>query len=276
MTAREVEIDGATAFLAQSGPAPAQDRPALVLLHGAGGDHTAWFQVARAIAADGGTVLVPDLPGNGRSGGSMPASVPALAQWLWSLLDAVGAGPVVLAGHSLGSLVALEAAGQKPERVAGLGLLATALPMAVSDDLLATAERDPPAAGAMMTKWAHGSGIRAGGSAVPGLWSTVLDFTVIAATRGGALHAALKACADYPEAQGLAAAARVAAPALLLLGAEDRMTPPRAARRLLSAIAGAELRTIPDCGHMMMVEQPAAVRAALRALLAAARAQDAA
>lgn len=270
MSSRQIEIDGNTAFLAQSGPAPAPGRTALVLLHGAGGDHTAWFQIARAIAADGIPVLAPDLPGNGRSGGTMPASIPALAQWLWRLLTAAGAERVVLAGHSLGSLLALEAAGQAPDRVAGLALLATALPLAVSDDLLAMAERDPPAAGSMMTKWAHGSGIRTGGSAVPGLWSTVLDFSVIAATRGGALHAALKACADYPEADGLAAAARVTAPALLLLGAEDRMTPPRAARRLAAAIAGVELRTIPDCGHMMMVEQPAMVRAALRQLLAAA------
>ena len=272
MSALELSVGGTPAFVSLAGPAPTADRPALVLLHGAGGDHTAWFQVSRALAADGTTVLAPDLPGNGRSAGRMPASIPALADWLWQLLDAAGAGRVVLAGHSLGSLLALEAAGGAPDRVAGLALLATALPMAVSPDLLAMAQADPSVAGALMTRWAHGDGIRTGGSLVPGLWTTVLDYTVIAATRDGALHAALQACADYPEADGLAAAARIPSPALLLLGAEDRMTPPRAARKLAAALPQAETVTIADCGHMMMVEQPAAVRRGLRGLLARAAA----
>lgn len=265
------DIDRRTAFISASGPAPSSGAPVLVLVPGAGGDHTAWFQIARALAADGTAVLAPDLPGHGRTAGPMPPSVPALAAWLWRLLDAAGAsGQVVLAGHSLGSLIALEAAGQAPQRVAGLALLGTALPMAVSPDLLSLAHRDPAAAGALMTKWSHGTGIRTGGSAVPGLWTTSLDYAVMGAS-GDALHAALKACADYPEAAGLEAAGRVAAPVLLLLGRDDRMTPPRAARRLAAAFADGRSQVLADCGHMLMVEQPAAVRAALRELLAEAR-----
>lgn len=271
MTGLILDIDGAPVFVAASGPAPVADRPTLVLLHGAGGDHTAWFQISRALASDGIAVLAPDLPGNSRSGGTMPDSVPALAEWLWKLLDAAGAGPVVLAGHSLGSLVALEAAARAPQRVLGLALLGTALPMAVSPDLLALAQSDPPAAGALMMKWAHGTGIRTGGSAIPGLWTTSLDYAVIAATRDRTLHSALKACADYPEAAGLAAAAKVTAPTRLVLGDADRMTPAKAARKLAGAFADGQVQVLPDCGHMMMAEQPAMVRAALRSLLAELR-----
>ncbi|HTJ04217.1 MAG TPA: alpha/beta fold hydrolase, partial [Caldimonas sp.] len=84
--------------------------PCVVLLHGALHDHSSWTLAARWFAHHGHAVLAPDLPGHGRSAGAPLASVEALADWLLALLDAAGVGAAALVGHSMGSLIALEAA----------------------------------------------------------------------------------------------------------------------------------------------------------------------
>ncbi len=79
------------------------------------------------------------------------------------------------------------------------------------------------------------------------------------------LHGDLKACADY--ADGLATAAAIVCPALLVLGARDAMTPARAAKPLAEAIPGARTTVLDGCGHMMMTEQPDQVLDALITIL---------
>jgi pimeloyl-ACP methyl ester carboxylesterase len=78
----------------------------------------------------------------------------------------------------------------------------------------------------------------------------------------GVLAVDLAACDAYDGA--LAAAARVACPTLLLLGALDRMTPPAKARSLADAIKSSRTAVLPGAGHMLMSERPDAVIDALR------------
>ena len=101
-------------------PAASPSMPALpcvVFVHGAMNDHGVFTLLARWFAHHGWGVLAPDLPGHMRSAGPALASVEAMADWLLALLDAAGVEQAALAGHSLGSLVALEAAARAPERV---------------------------------------------------------------------------------------------------------------------------------------------------------------
>lgn len=56
-------------------------------------------------------------------------------------------------------------------------------------------------------------------------------------------------------------------PTLVLVGEEDRSTPPFRARRLAAALSGARLETIPRAGHLSTLDNPAAVNAALAAFL---------
>jgi pimeloyl-ACP methyl ester carboxylesterase len=84
-------------------------------------------------------------------------------------------------------------------------------------------------------------------------------------SRPGALYVDLCACNGY--ANGLAAAAAVRCPALLVLGARDLMAPPKAAQGLIAALAEKQVVTLADCGHAMMAEQPDAVLDALAAFL---------
>ena len=64
------------------------DKPVLVFLHGAGNDHTYWGLQTRFFAHHGFSVLVPDLPGHGRSDGPVPETIDDYADWLWRFLDA--------------------------------------------------------------------------------------------------------------------------------------------------------------------------------------------
>jgi len=139
--------------------------------------------------------------------------------------------------------------------VAKLALLGIAARLAVHPDLIAAAESDPDLAREMIVDWAHGARGRIGGNPAAGLW--IADTARRLIDRAGAtrvLAQDLKACNAWTG--GEAAAARLACPVLLILGAEDRMTLPKAGKQLAGSIKGAGVDVLPDCGHMMMVEQP--------------------
>ena len=142
-----------------------------------------------------------------------------------------------------------------------LALLATAMPMAVNDDLLAGAAANQHVAFELITSWGHSRTAQRGGSRPPGLWMMGGTLRLLKRSGRGVLHTDLAAAAAYT--QGLDAAARVRCPTLLLLGEHDRMTPPAAAKALGEAITGAETIVLPGCGHIMMEEQPDRVLDAL-------------
>jgi pimeloyl-ACP methyl ester carboxylesterase len=237
--------------------------PTVVFLHGAGFDHSVWALLARAFAHHGFGVLAPDLPGHGRSAGPALSSIAALADWTAALIDAAGVRAARLVGHSMGSLVALEAAARHPEKVTALGLIATAAPMQVSDDLLNAAKRNDHAAVDMISLWGHGYHATLGGSQAPGLWMLGGGERLLERARPGVLFADLSACNDYRDA--LAAAAKVTVPSLVILGSRDLMTPAKAGKAIAAAIAACRLTVIDGAGHMLMSERPDDVLAALRA-----------
>ncbi len=138
----------------------------VVFLHGALHDHSVWTLLARWFAHHGHAVLAPDLPGHARSHGEALASVEALADWMLDLLDAAGVQRAALVGHSMGSLIALEAAARAPQRVSHLAMLGTAFPMAVSSALLDTARDAPLRAIDMVNAYSHST--FAGKPAYPG------------------------------------------------------------------------------------------------------------
>jgi pimeloyl-ACP methyl ester carboxylesterase len=261
----EIAVDGEAVFAHTGGRPFDPGRPVLVLLHGAGMDHTAWFMQTRYFAHHGFSVLAVDLPGHGRSGGRALGSVAALADWTAALLDVVGAEKAVLAGHSLGALAALETAARHPGRVRAVALLGVAAVMPVHPDLLAAAGADDHLAFDLVNDWAHGRGAHVGRHKTPGLWMMGGCVRLLERSRPGALHADLRACDDYKTAPE--AAAGIRCPALLLLGDGDQMAAPKAARLLAERIANCRTVVLADCGHMMMTEQPDATIDALRDFL---------
>lgn len=240
-------------------------RPSVVFVHGAGNDHSVWLLQSRYFAHHGMNALALDLPGHGRSTEPALASVDALADWLVAVLDAAGVERAALVGHSLGALAALSCAARHATRVTKIALLGPAVPMEVSEALLAAAKANDHVAYELVNGWATSPGKQIGGNTVPGMWLLGGSMRLMERTPPGVFHTDLAACHAWTG--GLAAAAAVRCPSLVLLGARDLMAPPRTAKALIDALPGVRVATLPETGHSMMAEQPDAVLDALRAFL---------
>jgi pimeloyl-ACP methyl ester carboxylesterase len=237
--------------------------PGAVFVHGAGLDHTVWILQSRWFAHHGFNALAVDLPGHGRSAGAPLPDVPTMADWLLACVDALGLESTCLAGHSMGALVALEAAAREPARASAVALLGVSVPMPVSPALLEAARANEHAAIDMITLWGHGHRAQVGGNTAPGMWMTGGAARLLERAPPGLLHNDLAACNAY--AGGLEAAACITAPVLVLLGRQDVMASPRNVGPLLEALPDARLTELDPCGHMMMSEQPDGVLDALAA-----------
>lgn len=254
-------VDGQDVFVATGAEPHRPGRPFITFIHGAGCDHTVWVLFARYFSRNGFNVLVPDLPGHGRSAGKPLTSVEDIAQWILRVLDAADAANTMLAGHSLGSLVALAAAAAAPQRCSRLVLLGTAAPMPVGEPLLGAARERKHAAVDIIMQFGHAFGTQLGGNPVAGISVVNNNMRVLERGLPVNLFEDLNACNAYQG--GLEAARQVEAPVTLVLGDQDRMTPPASARPLIDALSAPVVRLIANCGHMLMSEQPEAVHRAL-------------
>lgn len=258
------EMDGRTVFAATGGRDFDPSRPALVCVHGAGMDHTVWTLQTRYFAHHGWSVLALDLPGHGGSDGPPLESVEAMGAWVGGALAAAGGARAAFAGHSLGALAALEAAAGG--EALALLMLGAVPAMAVHPDLQAAADAGAHRAVETMVGWGFGRPMQIGGNRAPGSWVSGAGLRVLERGLAGPLGTDLRAANAYKGA--LAAAARVACPALILAGDDDRMTPPRQAAPLRDALADARLVVLPRTGHMMTIERPDETLDAMRDFLA--------
>jgi len=265
----ELQVAGRKAYAYTGGRSFDAALPTVVFVHGAQHDHSVWALQSRYFAHHGYSVLAVDLPGHGRSEGPALGSVEAMATWVLDLLTAAGASRAAIVGHSMGSLIALEAAGQAPDRVSRIALVGTAFPMKVSDVLLEAARDDEPRAFDMINQWSHSGVSHRPGNPGPGFSVYVGNLRLMQRQAPGVLLNDFNACNVY--AAGARRAAALGCPALFVLGERDTMTPPKAARGLIDAIAQREVEVVPRCGHSSMAERPDAVLAALKAFFAPLR-----
>jgi pimeloyl-ACP methyl ester carboxylesterase len=258
----QLSVNGIETFVATGGREFDASQPTVVLLHGAGFDHTTWALHTRWFAHHGYGVLAPDLPAHGRSAGAPLATIAEMADWTAALLDAAGAATARLVGHSMGSLIALETAARHPAKVSSLSLIGTAATMTVGPDLLKAAQANDDAAIEMVSIWGLGFQAELGGSLAPGLWMHSGAQRVLEQCRPGVLFNDLSACNAYQGA--LAAAAKITVPTTFILGERDMMTPARAGQALAAAVPNSRTVVLRGAGHMMMVERPDELLAALR------------
>jgi pimeloyl-ACP methyl ester carboxylesterase len=258
----QISVNGFDTFVGTGGRPFDPALPAAVMIHGAGFDHSTWALQDRWFAHHGYSVLAPDLPGHGRSAGTALTTIADLADWTAALIDAVGASSARLIGHSMGSLIALETAARHPQRITRLDLMGNAATMTVGPDLLKDAEANDHGAIDMVSIWGLGFQAELGGSLAPGLWMHGGAQRVLEAGKPGVLFTDLTACNNYQNA--LAAAAAIKIPVTLILGERDMMTPAKAGKALAAALPNARTVILAGAGHMMMVERPDEVLAALR------------
>ncbi|ASW57893.1 alpha/beta fold hydrolase [Plantactinospora sp. KBS50] len=279
--------DGVQLHVEETGPAGAA--ATVVLLHGWTLDRRIWHRQVSALVAEFGTdvrVINYDARGHGRSE-CTPLCAATLAQLgddLAELLDQVaGRGPVILAGHSLGGMTVMEYAHRHPDpfarRVAGLVLVATTaeghthtgygLPARITR-LIRLAETT--GAGVL----ARCGTIRPPLALVRALRPTLrwllfgdrCEPADLRLTSSAFARASLRAIGGFRPSVGaqrrldtLAGLPEV--PIAALVGDRDRLTPPPCTDAIVQARPAAELTVCPGAGHMLMLERPAEVNAAL-------------
>ena len=257
-------VQGYPAYAYTGGRPYSPQEPAIVFVHGAAFDHSVWQWQSRYFAHHGFTVLALDLPGHGRSPGTPRATIGEMADWIAAFVEAASLPRVALAGHSMGSLVALETALRHPARVTRLALVGTAAPMAVGDPFLAAARDDSPAALDMEVAWGHARGVLLAQSPVPGSSLHGASRALNDRAHPGVLHTDLAAChAWQPPLEAIRA---LKVPTLVIGARRDQMTPLKAGRALAAEIPGAKLVTV-DAGHSMMSEAPRAILEHLKEFL---------
>jgi pimeloyl-ACP methyl ester carboxylesterase len=265
----ELVVDGRRAFAYTGGKAFDAALPCVVFIHGALHDHSVWTLLARWFAHHGHAVLAVDLPGHGRSEGPPLPSVEALADWALALLDAAGVAQAAWVGHSMGSLIGLEAAARAPARATQLAMVGTTYPMKVSEALLTTAREQPLTAIDMVNALSQSSHASKPSYPGPGMWVHGSNRALMRRMQSGCpgtnlFHHDFTVCDRYGG--GLEAAARVACPVTMVLGERDQMTPPKSTAAFATTLKAKVVR-LPS-GHNLMAEVPDAVLQALRGALA--------
>ncbi len=250
----DLTIDGEHVYAATGGRPFDPAKPALFFLHGAGMDHSVWVLQTRYFAHRGFSVIAPDLPGHGRSGGEALSSIDAMADWVIRLMDGLGLGKASLVGHSMGSLLSFDCAARHSDTIERLALLGAALKMPVHPDLLAAATANEHRAFGLICDWGHGPTGHYGGNRAPGLWLMGGGIRLLEKIPPGVLSKDLEACNAYLET--FDHGPRITANTLVLSGSQDKMTPAKAGAKLAGLIEGAEFCSLAGAGHMMMLEQP--------------------
>jgi pimeloyl-ACP methyl ester carboxylesterase len=250
-------VDRRKAFAYIAAHAPDTRKRTIVFVHGAGLDHSSFALQSRYFGYHGHNVFALDLPGHGRSEGPPIPSIAGMADWVLAVLDAHEIERASIVGHSMGALVALDAASRRPERVERLACVGVGYPMNVSEAFLEAARRNEQTAFDMETIWGHAVQVPFGGNPNPGMWMYGDMLARLARLAPGVLYNDLKACNDYSSDF-----AGVRCPVLLILGRRDVMTPPRA-ESLLQKLPNVRTQLVELSGHSLMAEAPDATLDAL-------------
>lgn len=263
----DLRLNGHSVYYANGGLAYDAGKRSVAFVHGAGMDHTVWTLYTRYFARNGYNVFAFDLPGHGRSDGEPLPTIEAMAQWLAAALGTLGITQATLAGHSMGSLIALHAAATAPGLARSLALLGFSYPMPVGKPLLDAAHNDDHAAIDMMMIWGHDHLAQIGGNAVPGMGIVTPVQRIVERAAPGVLFTDLNACHTYAAGEGSARA--LDCPVTLILAERDRMTPLRTARAFMEHFRRADAIVLSECGHGMLAERPEETYRALAQALAA-------
>jgi len=187
-----------------------------------------------------------------------PVTAIEAARSLRRFLRAAGAAPAVLVGHSMGGAIAQAVALAQPDALRGLALVGTGARLRVHPKIFEALRRDPAEAARMLVEWGFGpaapQALRADGA------------RDLLRCPPEVIEGDFRACDAF---EVMAEVGRIRLPTLVVCGEQDVLTPPKYARFLHHQIPGSRLALVPDAGHYVMREQPAAVNAALAEFLGA-------
>jgi pimeloyl-ACP methyl ester carboxylesterase len=283
--------DGCPLDVVRTGDGPVT----VIFVHGYCVDRRCWHYQWRSLGQwrDGSARLVAyDQRSHGRSGRSRAdrCTIDQLGQDLRAVMDTMApSGPVVVVGHSMGGMTIMALADAFPEifgdRIVGVALVSTSagklseatygLPAGLS----AIGYRLAPWVLPRLTRRAHLVDAGRKANAAVGVWLTkrysfasevppermALMATLIESTPFAVMAEFFPAFANHNKLKALGVLKKV--PTLVLVGDHDLQTPPDHSRSMAAELATADLVVVPRAGHMVMLEHPDTVNAALAGLL---------
>ncbi|WP_146905050.1 alpha/beta fold hydrolase [Cellulomonas aerilata] len=252
------------------------DGTPLVLLPGFPIDARVWVDVVRHLPV-GRTVIAVDPPGLGRSpdgeavahalGAGPEPSLETSADAVAATVRAAGLDRVVVAGLSMGGYVAMALVERHPDLVAGLALVDT---RSTPDDDPGRANRlrvaDAVLASGDLTELAGTPAMQLSPVSIdtrPELVEQVLAW--IGDQRPSGVAWSQRAMGARPDRTRVLAGFR--APAVVVVGDQDRITPVPTAEHMMDVLPDAELVVVPGAGHLAVIEDPGTVAGALQRLL---------
>jgi pimeloyl-ACP methyl ester carboxylesterase len=272
---RTVDIDGPVHYVDFGGP---DDGPAVVLVHGLGGSHLNW-DLFGPLLSPSARVWALDLPGFGRSEpGGRKTSVQANVAVLDRFLTEVVGEPAVLVGNSMGGMISILAAGERPDAITGLVLLDPAIPgprrrldplvaatfaiyaLPFAGERFLRERRTRQSALARVREMLQLCGVDP--DALP---AEVIDRSVTLLEERqdvegmdraflAAARSLLKLLVDPRRYRS--AMASIAAPVLLVHGGRDRLVPVAAARDIARRHPDWRYLELPDVGHVPQLQVP--------------------
>lgn len=260
----QTTVNGITIAYDDHGPA---DAPAVMFIHGFPLNRSMWH--AQMSALEGRCrVIAYDLRGHGDSErGDLPFSTALFVQDLLALMNALRIKKAALCALSMGGYIALKAAVEYPDRFTGLALC----------DTQCTADTEE-------AKQKRLDAIRAiGENGVEAFADTMLKAlflpesfetkrpevglvrSMISGTAQQTLEQSLLAMRERGETCSFLA--NIAVPTIIIVGKEDKITPPSAAVYMHERIAGSQIFVVENAGHLSNLEQPERFNEALKTLL---------
>jgi len=238
-----VSLDGVRFYFQSSGPASSA-QPAIIFIHGSGGDSTVWHDQLEALSSTLHSTAA-DLPGHGRSGGRPSTDPGTYARWLGRFAESLRLDAFVLAGHSMGGIIAQQFARLFPEKLRGLILIGTGMRFKIPSRYFQILHRNFDAACTLSCRQAYAQETPAG----------IRDQGLAMLQRNGpdTLMHDLRLCSDFDSSGWIGS---LSIPTLIIHGIQDGITPHKAVVRLAGVIRDSHLKYMQRSGHMPMQEQP--------------------
>lgn len=245
---RTVPVGGSTVGYHDSGE---REGKAVIFVHGSGGSSFSFTPVFEELKGKM-RMLIPDLPEHGESGGVTPKSIGEYSQWVGSFLTAIGVSDFIIVGHSMGGAIAQHLALNKPQGLRGIVLISTGAKLKVHPKIFEGLKDDF----GNFCRWL--SGMVVGKNAPVELKDEILEQLMM--TTPSVFLNDLRCCDAFDIRERLG---EIDAPALIIAGTEDVLTPLCCAEYLAQNIRNATLKIINSTGHSPVLEAPGIVNGAI-------------
>ncbi len=230
----------------------------IIFIHGSGGDSFVWEYQLNGLS-DFITVIVPDLPGHGKSEGLCFCLAKDYAEWINNFSESLKLSTFYLAGHSLGGAVAQEFATLYPEKTEGLILVGTGLRFDISKEYLELLQTDFKAAINISCERAYAEKVSEE--------TYKKGYKRLLENGKNTLYKDMLACESFDGADLFLSKISC----LILCGQEDKITKPALSRQLLKKIDKSTLHIVPKAGHMVMIEAPEGTNRAIESFVISKR-----